>query len=330
MKIALLIAPLLLIAIPERMPIPVNAPGRIGADGRFGWPGGYFEGRFKGSDVTVSVETGGEPVRLLVDGQVRAILSEMRPSEFTVSGLAKGEHHVRLEKITESQSGGPRFLGFWTTGNAMPARKRARQIEFIGDSHTVGYGNTSPTRDCDGARVRLTTDTQLAFGPLAAKALDADYRVIAYSGYGVVRNYAGKVPGESLPFLYRRAVPGDPAVLAAAEDRDWRPRVIVINLGTNDFSSALKPGEIWPDAAALHADYRTRYVAFVRRLQREQPRARIVLMAAANFAPDVAAVAADTGATLLRVPTLELTGCNWHPSLKDHRTMADLVARAIG
>ena len=329
MKIALLALPLLALAIPERMPIPMHTPSRVGADGRFGWPGSYFEGWFKGTDVTVSVETYGEPVRLLVDGEVRATLAEAGISEFTVSGLAKGDHKVRLEKVTESQSGGPRFLGFWTTGNAMRAQRRARQIEFIGDSHTVGYGNTSPTRDCDSAKVRATTDTQLAFGPLAAKALGADYRVIAYSGYGVVRNYAGKMPGESLPFLYPRTVPGETAVLAAADDREWRPRAIVINLGTNDFSTALKPGEAWESADKLHADYRAKYVTFIRWLKREQPQAKFVLMAADNFAADVEAVGAREKVAVLRVPTLELTGCNWHPSLKDHRVMAALVERAI-
>ncbi|RYY28538.1 MAG: lipase [Sphingomonadales bacterium] len=309
------------------MPIPANAPGRVSADNRFGWPGGYFEGRFKGSAVTVRVDTGGEPLRLLVDGIVRATLVEPGESQFTVSGLAKGEHAVRLEKVTESQSGGPRFLGFYTKGIAIKAQARARQIEFIGDSHTVGYGNTSPVRECDGAKVRATTDTQLAFGPLAAKALDADYRVIAYSGYGVVRNYAGKMPGENLPFLYPRAVPGDAALMVA--DSKWQPRVIVINLGTNDFSTALKPGEAWKDADALHTDYRAKYVTFIRSLKAAQPQAKFVLMAAANFAPDVADVAAQTGATMLRVPTLEVTGCNWHPSLKDHREMAALVETAV-
>ncbi|RYG83964.1 MAG: lipase, partial [Alphaproteobacteria bacterium] len=230
---------------------------------------------------------------------------------------------------TESQFGGPRFLGFSTTGSAMKLTPRARQIEFIGDSHTVGYGNTSPTRDCDSAKVRATTDTQLAFGPLAAKALDADYRVIAYSGYGVVRNYAGNIPGSNLPAIYARMVPGETPLWVTAEDPKWRPQVIVINLGTNDFSTPLKPGEPWESQDWLHTDYRVHYAAFIRWLRREQPQAKFVLMAADNFAADVEAVAAEANATAIRVPALEQTGCNWHPSLKDHRDMAVLVGKAI-
>ncbi|RYD48999.1 MAG: lipase [Sphingomonadales bacterium] len=319
----------LFLLIPTTMPLVVHEGGRVSAQGRFGWPGGYFESRFKGKDVTVKVEAGGEPLRLLVDGQVRATLAEPGVIEFTVKGLADGEHSVRLEKVTESQSGGPRFLGFSTSGLAMKLVPRSRQIEFIGDSHSVGYGNTSPTRECDSAKVRATTDTQLAFGPLAAKSLNADYRVIAYSGYGMVRNYAGRIPGSNLPAIYARLVPGETPLWSSAEDTAWRPRVIVINLGTNDFSTPLKPGESWESDAWLHTDYRVHYGAFIRWLKREQPQAKFVLMAADNFAADVEAVAREASATVIRVPVLEMTGCNWHPSLKDHRLMAGLVEKAV-
>ncbi|RYD47829.1 MAG: lipase, partial [Sphingomonadales bacterium] len=88
MKIALL-APLLFL-IPETMPLVVHTSTRVSTYGRFGWPGGYFESRFKGKDVTVKVDAAGEPLRLIVDGQVRATLSEAGVREFTVSGLANG------------------------------------------------------------------------------------------------------------------------------------------------------------------------------------------------------------------------------------------------
>ena len=136
MKAVLVLA--LALLIPDTMPLAVHVGGRVAADGRFGWPGGYFEARFKGRDVTVKVETHSEPLRLLVDGEVRATLAEAGVSEYTVSGLVEGEHLVRLEKVTESQSGGPRFLGFQTRGMALPWKPRARRNEFVGDSHSVG------------------------------------------------------------------------------------------------------------------------------------------------------------------------------------------------
>lgn len=327
-----LFAPLSLSAAqaPEGTMLSVYTGGRVTVEGRemrAGWPGTYFEGRFQGTDVTVYVDPKGDFMRVLIDGKPFRMLTSPGPTKVKITDLAPGAHVVRLEKLTESQSGSSSFYGFFASGTALPPPVKKRQIEFIGDSHSVGYGDTSTTRECPGTQVHDTTDTQQAFGPVLAKRLDADYRVIAYSGYGVVRNYAGHKPGESLPFLYGRAIPGGPE--PAAVDPAWRPQTIVINLGTNDFSTPLKPGEKWANAAALRADYRTSYVAFVRRLRAVQPQARFALMAADAFRAEVEQVAAATGATVVDVGPLELTGCDWHPSLKDQRAMADRLQAVL-
>jgi lysophospholipase L1-like esterase len=251
-------------------------------------------------------------------------------------GLAAGEHVVRLEKLTESQAGGGRFLGFTPAagGAALQPPRRARQIEYIGDSYTVGYGNTSPRRECTPREVHATTDTQQAFGPLVARRFDADYRIVAYSGFGIVRNYGGRVPELSLPGIYERLAPDAPRALLLP-DPHWRPLLIVVNLGTNDFSTPLAPGERWRDAAALRADYRSRYAAFLRSLDVRHSQARFVLMGSDVFLEDVRQVRASlpeplrARVTTLRFGDLELTGCNWHPSLEDNRRLADQLAAAI-
>lgn len=326
-----LLAPLVLSAAPapDGRPLEVHIGGRTVVEGkaiRFGWPGVYVEGRFRGTEVSARVETQGDWLRVSVDGKPFQTLVTPGPAVVKVARLKPGIHTIRIDKLTESQSGSSRFLGFFTHGTPLAPPVRPRRIEFIGDSHSVGYGNTSPTRECDERKVHDTTDTTQAFGPVLARRLGADYRVIAYSGYGVVRNYAGGKPGESLPFLYPRAIPGEPA---SARADGWRPGIIVINLGTNDFSTRLHAGEAWADDATLRAAYRKRYIDFVKERRRQQPQARLVLMGAENFYADVAAVAQATGVTAVKVPTLEMTGCNWHPSLKDHRTMADLLAAAL-
>src|SRR5688572_22289599 len=59
-------------------PLPVNVGGRAvrDADGawHFGWPGVYFEGRFRGTAVTVAVESETETLRLSVDGEEERVL----------------------------------------------------------------------------------------------------------------------------------------------------------------------------------------------------------------------------------------------------------------
>ncbi|HEY0314609.1 MAG TPA: SGNH/GDSL hydrolase family protein [Allosphingosinicella sp.] len=322
----------LLGAAPAGLPLAVTPGGRVLVIGdgqaRFGWPGVYFEGRFRGTAVRVGVVSDTDFFRVLIDGRERMVLKRPQ-APVTISGLSPGEHLLRIEKMTESQTGGGRLLAVETMegGTPLPPPRWKPQVEFIGDSYTVGYGNTSPTRKCTRAEVHDTTDTQQAFGPVVAKRLGYDYRVIAYSGFGIVRNYNGNRAGETMPLLYPRMLPDDPVHLETARGR-WRLKAIVINLGTNDFSTPLHGGEAWGNANALHAAYRAGYTAFARRLMAAQPQARLVLMGGPTFAADVEAVAktlASPKVRTVRFDGLELGSCDFHPSLKDHARLAQLL-----
>lgn len=316
-----------------------NVGGRVvplaGGAAEFGWPGVYFEGRFTGPSVTVAAEPGAEHLAVSIDGQVRAELDRASDPRVTFDGLGPGEHVVRLDKLTESQTGAARFLGFFVGegGQALPPLTHARRIEFIGDSHTVGYGVRSTHHDCTEAEVHDLTDTSLAFGPILARRLDADYRIVAFSGRGVVRNYNGIAAGETLPVLYPRLIPGQAAPSVDPAD-PWRPDLIVIGLGTNDFSTPLHAGEAWADEATLHADYRRTYVAFIQDLAHRQPQARFLLISSDSFVDDVEAVAKAVGAaapdlvTPVRVTGMDLGACHWHPSVADQRMMADRLEAA--
>ena len=313
--------------------LPVHVGGRVitNSDGSlsFGWPAVYLESRFHGTAVSVSVETKDDRLQLLVDGAEKALLIQPGATSLTVAGLAPGDHVVRLEKVTESQTGGSRFIGFYAMegGTPLPAPTYARQIEFIGDSYTVGYGNTSSSRSCPGSGVHDTTDSQQGFGPTLARFVGADYRVNAYSGFGIVRNYNGAAPGESVPLLYPRLKPDDPANLET-DPGAWHPQVIVINLGTNDFSTPVHAGEAWADKEALAADYRAKYIAFTRMLMANQPQAHLILMGSDLFYDQVQQIAAALNrsarqpVTTLHFGDLEMTGCDYHPSVKDDRTLA--------
>ncbi|WP_230974734.1 SGNH/GDSL hydrolase family protein [Brevundimonas vitis] len=320
--------------------LPVHVGGRVIVDPdgglTFGWPGIYFEARFSGTAVRVRFEAPTEHMRLLIDGQERAAFRRPGLVDLTLDGLAPGDHVVRLEKQTESQTGGGRFIAFEAVGDtvALTFMPRPRQIEFIGDSYTVGYGNTSGRRECSAAEVHAFTDTQQAFGPRVARHFDADYRTHAYSGFGIVRNYAGTSPDLSLPTLYGRMKPDDAERMVEGPG-DWRPQVIVINLGTNDFSTPVGAGERWADEAGLRAEYRQRYIGFVRDLAREQPQARFILMGSDAFFGDVQAVAAAVNADQpdravpLAFGGLELGGCDWHPSIDDDARIAELIQATI-
>ncbi len=221
-------------------------------------------------------------------------------------------------------------------GVSVPGETGARhRLVFVGDSWTVGYGNLSDSRDCSEAEVAALTDTAQGLAGQVAAALDADYQVMAISGRGVVRNYAGG--GDlTLPQAYVRVLRGQDDV---ATDADAPVDAIFISLGTNDFSTPLQPDEPWSDRDALMADYVATYAGFVEGLQGEHPGARILLWAdTANAAvwsgtQAVAERLAPAGSEAIRlvpVSGLTLEGCHWHPGREDHARIARALVDAFG
>ena len=322
-------------------PAPMKIGGRVvtvkredgSAAYRFQWPGVYFETAFTGARAAFRIGEGDAIYRVRVDDNTGSKLVKPAPGVYVLEGISEGAHTLRIDVVSENQGGAASFGGVLVPSGAAaqaPAARR-RTIEFIGDSHTVGYGNTSPTRESGGDQVWLTTDTSQAFGPLVAAHFGADYQVNAISGRGIVRNYNGGA-GTTLPEAYPFAWFDGRTPVA---DRGWKPQIVVIGLGTNDFSTALNPGEKWPTRDALHADYEASYVAFVQRLRARVPDAFVILaandMADGEIQQEVKKVverlqaAGDRRVGLVEYPPMELTACDWHPSLADHRKMAQAL-----
>ena len=322
---------------------PLSVGGRVAPpaadqDGGFGhqWPGVYFEATFRGDSVAFRTGPGEVILHVQVDGKPLQTL--VKPlGTYRISGLDEGEHRVRVDVATESQAGANHFGGFLlpTGATPLPAKARMRRLEFIGDSHTVGYGNISATRECTEAEVLASTDTTRAYGPRVAGHYGADYRVNAISGRGIVRNFGGGA-GDTLPQAY-------PFVLFDHSVRDtdtaWQPQVVVMALGTNDFSTPLKAGEPWKTRKALQEDYVQAYVAFVQLLRMRYPEARFVLWATDGAEGEIRTQvikvvkqlqqSGETRVGFVPVGGLGMEGCHWHPSLADHEKIAEQLTRHI-
>ncbi|MEO8016287.1 MAG: GDSL-type esterase/lipase family protein [Pseudomonadota bacterium] len=317
--------------------LPAHIAGRIAAGGAYQWPGLYFESKFKGRSVYFKIGPGDVILHVLVDGKSIGTLVKPAAGSYLIDGLTDGEHTVRINSVTESQSAPNTFGGFPLPAGvkklAMAPRKR--QIEFIGDSHTVGYGNTSKSRDCTNDEVWATTDNSQTFAPKIAEHYGADYQVNAISGRGIVRNYDGSA-GDPLPVAYPFVLLNHTARYVATA---WQPQIIVIALGTNDFSTPLKAGEKWRTRDELHADFEATYVKFVEDLRARNPHAFIILwatdMAEHEIAQEAGKVAAqlqstgDNRVAFIAIDGLEMTGCHWHPSLADEDKIAEKLIRFI-
>jgi len=304
----------------------------------YSWPGVYFEAQFAGDAVDVKVDDAQNNLYLYIDGVHKLTLTRPGRATVSVKDLGAGAHTVRLEKASETQFSTGEFEGF-TIGpgeQALPPPHYDRRIEFIGDSYTVGYGDTSRGQTCTVDDVRDTTDTSESFAPLTAKHFNAAYRIVASSGHGVVRNFAGRDPGETMPVLYQYSL-FDKSV--PADDSGWTPDVVVIALGTNDFSTQLGADEAWHTREELRADFVRRYVEFVDQLRAKWPAADFILMASTSYDSEIIDAVNTVATTLknsgmanldvLSFSGLDYQACDGHPSLNDDRVLSQLLIDRI-
>jgi lysophospholipase L1-like esterase len=293
---------------------------------RLGWSGAGVIVRFDGTAARVRLNDSAQFFTVVVDGEVQPRL-ELSGGEQTydlATGLAAGEHTVELYRRTEGFFGVTEVSMIEVDGELLSVPDPGRSIEIVGDSITCGYGNEGPNKSCG-----FSADTENhyeTYGAIAARAVGAELSTVAWSGKGVVANY-GDDRVEPMPELYDRTLASE------AGDYDF-PRsadVVIINLGTNDFSTDGDPTE---------AEFVDAYTEFLMHIRSRHPDALILCTVAPLLGGDdgdratsyiESAIANRTGAGDARVMWIDLRtdaigwGCDYHPSVATHRAMADLL-----
>lgn len=304
-------------------------PGRV----RYAWSGTGFRVRFRGAALHVYLEDEQNQHTVVVDGRVSSVLraEKDRRSYILAEGLADAEHLVEVYRRTEALFGVTTVLGLVApAGTLLDAPPpRARRIEIVGDSISCGYGNEGQRPSCS-----FGPDTEnhyLSYGALLARRFDADLDTIAWSGRGVVRNFGGE-PGELMPALYERILPAQPT---SRWDSPIPADVVLINLGTNDYST--EPDPPVTDFAAAYAELLTEVRA-------RSPRAFILCTIgpmlhdedlararqAVEMAVDRRRAAGDQRVESHRLRTPNSNpGCDWHPGVATHAAMAEELGRVI-
>jgi lysophospholipase L1-like esterase len=297
-----------------------------GVHHRFGWSGAGLVVRFDGTGASVTMDDAAGWWTVVVDGQVQAPLTTSggEQSYTLTTGLPAGEHVVELYRRTEGSFGASSIGEVALEGELLPPPAVTRRIEVIGDSITCGYGNEGSDKFCN-----FSADTEnhyLTYGSIAARVVGAEIVTVAWSGKGIINNY-GNDTFEPLPQVYDRIIAGEPT----AWDFSWQPDVVVINLGTNDFSTDGDPSE---------GDFVGAYAAFLAHLRDVYPDALIMPVAPLlggdeltmvegyiQSAIDMRAGAGDTNLAFANINVDPIGwGCDYHPSVATHEAMAELLA----
>jgi len=218
--------------------------GRVDHDApggpRVQWPASEIRLRFRGTALQMTLsDTGLNRYTLTIDDAKPTMIgsADSRCTVDLAKDLPPGEHQISLVRSSGAGGGIVQFHDFATDGQWLQPRPRRRSIEIIGDSISVGTGDEG-TAASDRISVH-NTNAFLAYGSVAAREFDADYTCLAVRNrrmgkYGAIDHRPHKVPGDTLPEMYDRTLPGNPAGRWDFP-ADSTPDVVVINLSTNDF-----------------------------------------------------------------------------------------------
>lgn len=305
----------------------------------FGWTGSSIKVRFEGTGIKaylnpVSFSMIENTIEVIIDGESVKRLRINADSEYVLaSGLASGTHTAELYKQTEAFLGEVQCSGFSVTDGALldPPQSLPRKIEFIGDSLTCGYGNEAPNGT--DPFTAATENNYLAYSSIAARNLGAEHVTIAWSGKGIYRDYSGNT-NDQLPAIYDRTRPEYSN--STWDFTQWTPDIVVINLGTNDFSGTVPEQALFTDA----------YKVLIDKIRSHYPDAFIYLAAGPAFTGERLTTYLDYLTTVITyynqqndtnialvqfdpVAPEDGYGADWHPSLITHQKMADRLTTRI-
>jgi lysophospholipase L1-like esterase len=298
---------------------------------RFGWPGTGFLFRFEGTAASVQMNDPSGYFTVIVDGQEQPRLetSQGEKTYALASGLTDGVHTVEVYRRAEGFFGPTSVSSIDITGTLLAPPIPNRRIEILGDSISCGYGNEGPDQNCN-----FSADTENhyhTYGAIAARELGAELSTIAWSGKGVIFNY-GDDKDEPLPTLFERTIPSESG---SSWSFAWQPDAVLINLGTNDFSTDDDPTE---------SQFVGAYVAMLEDIRGVYPNARILctvapLLSAADRtlvmgtiqdAIDARAASGDSNVKRIDLDVDAIGwGCDWHPSIATHEAMAALLVSSL-
>jgi Carbohydrate esterase 2 N-terminal len=307
---------------------------------RVTWPGVGWRTAFSGSSVGVATQDA-VGYSVTIDGIRKSpILPSPTRQTSWYRGLTAGSHTIEVIRMRGTPRTPGLFVGFdiGAADRWLPlAPSPTRQIEFIADSGATGYGDLSTTSDCGDDDVAPRSDASQSYPVLAAHALRADWQLDGVDGIGLVRNWHGIWKGTNYVTYAGRTLQSDAA--SRYDDSNWRPQVVVVRIGQNDLGSPVESGESWT-AVELDRAFTDGYRKLLMELRgRLGPHGLIVVLQPAFDDNPANAKVADVVDSLrsggdqrlyrLEFPKLELTGCNSHPNLADHRVMSDALVKFI-
>lgn len=235
----------------------------------FGFPGVTFITEVEGTRLSASLQssTGNSWIDVIVDGgSPRTINIQQELTDIELFNAPNAERHrVEIVHRTENWQGNVTLKEFSLTGGGFfPAPKLPhRKMLVLGDSVTCGEAIDRVAGEEKNTR---WWNARESYGMLTAEALNAQVHLVCWGGRGLVRSWNGKTDDKNLTDFYEFAV-GDSGNNMLWKHSNYQPDLIVIAIGTNDFSPGIPARE----------EYVTAYVQLINKLLQNHPQVQIAL-----------------------------------------------------
>lgn len=299
---------------------------------RFWSPGVYIKARFTGDDCSFFLndqELYGNVhnyLEVIVDGKPYRFQTKFASNKITLHGLSNDAHTITICKDTESGNGYLEFAGIECKKLLQLPAKPAEKIEFIGNSITCGFGADTSEIGCAKGQWYDQHNAFMAYGPLTARALNAQWELTSVSGIGMIHSCCGMEI--LMPQVYDKIDLRDDSI--PYDFNAYVPDIVTICLGQND--------GIQDSTAFCSA-----YVDFVKTVRGKYAKAKIILLSSPMADAKLRAVLknylisiddyfhqhGDKNVYQYIFEKQYNHGCMSHPDLKEHREIADLLIHFI-
>jgi Carbohydrate esterase 2 N-terminal/GDSL-like Lipase/Acylhydrolase family len=302
---------------------------------RFWSPGVYITARFKGPVCSFIINdevlwgSSHNYLEVVVDDQkpVRLQLKGTTDTVQVAAALSKrGEHTVLICKNTESGIGYLEFVGFQCKELIPPPAKPLHKIEFIGNSITCGAGMDLTVVPCNAGQWYDQHNAWMSYGPVTARALNAQWQLSAVSGIGLMHSCCNMTI--TMPQVFDKLNMRTDSI--AWNFTQYTPDVVTVCMGQND--------GIRDSIAFVQA-----YITFLGQVRGYYPLAQIICLTSPMGDTKLTAVLKNyidgTVSFMNRRGDKKVSryffsrqfhnGCGGHPDLAEHQVIAGELSAYI-
>jgi len=250
----------------------------------------------------------------------------------TIETSGKGTHIIWIYKATEATTGAIVISKIAAENISPLSVPKTPLIEFIGNSITCGAASDTSEIPCGKGEYQDYHNAYMAYGPRVARMLKLNYMLSSVSGIGIYRTW--NMEGPSMPEVYERTD------LKIGTTDKWNfntysPKIVSIALGTNDLSNGdgKTPRKPFDEQVFISS-----FVKFTKLVKSKYPKAQIALLSSPMLKGDsrdvlekcLTAIKTQVDADYPKdkpvrtffFPAMDAHGCNGHPSVAEHLTLA--------